>query len=48
MLEDGLKEIKEDKFSTNKDSTTDSIGAQYLKVINHVSFSDAVIYTVEL
>ena len=30
------------------DAILDSVGANYLKVVNHVSFSEAAIYTVEL
>ena len=30
------------------DTISDSVGANYLKVVNHVSFSEAAIYTVEL
>ena len=30
------------------DAETDNVGAHYLKVVNHMSFSDYSLYTVEL
>ena len=57
MLEDGLSDgedvMPQDKetmqYAVNMiDAEKDSVGAQYLKVVNHMSFSDYAIYTVEL
>ena len=57
MLEDGLSDgedaMPQDEetmqYAVNMiDTEKDSVGAQYLKVVNHMSFSDYVIYTVEL
>ena len=57
MLEDGLKdveslvdpeeEVKRDALKL-ADVTSDAVGTNYLKIINSVSFSDLLIYTVEL
>ena len=57
MLEDGLNDV-EDQISKDDETIQyvmdmweekkDCVGAQYLKVINHMSFSDYAIYTVEL
>ena len=54
MLEDGLSDNKtqDDEVFYDAvdtiDEEKDCIGAKYLKVINHMSFSDYAIYTVEL
>ena len=57
MLEDGLsdgedvmaQEEETRKYAINMiDAEKDNVGAHYLKVINHMSFSDYAIYTVEL
>ena len=57
MLEDGLNDGEgepdpEEETRTYAmkmiDAEKDSVGAQYLKVVNHISFSDYSIYTVEL
>ena len=57
MKEDGLEDVdklvdpeKEKQREAMKfaDVTSDSIGTNYLKVINSVSFSDLATYTVEL
>ena len=56
MLEDGLEDVEnlanpekeELKDALLADIVSDNIGANYLKVVNHVSFSDVAIYTVEL
>ena len=53
MLEDGLADLKDIHY-VEKDWTglieeeKDCIGARYLKVVNHMSFSDYAIFTVEL
>ena len=53
MLEDGLADVKDIHY-VEKDWTglieeeKDCIGARYLKVVNHMSFSDYAIFTVEL
>ena len=56
MLEDGLKNVEDiailEKEYLNDallaDVVSDNIGLKYLKVVNHVFFSDADIYTIEL
>ena len=57
MLEDGLSDgedqiIQEEEtiqYAVNMiDEEKDCVGAQYLKVVNYMSFSDYAIYTVEL
>ena len=56
MLEDGLKNVnyktnpekEEIKDAMLVEAISDNIGAQYLNAVNHVSFSDIAIYTVEL
>ena len=57
MLEDGLEDIdklmtpeKEEQQEAMKQAHIDSdaVGANYLKVVNSVSFADLSIYTVEL
>ena len=57
MLEDGLsdgEDVLDQEEETRQyamemiDAEKDSVRAQYLKVINHMSFSDYAIYTVEL
>ena len=57
MLEDGLSDGEdamphdEDtmQYAVNMiDAEKDSVGAQYLKVVNHMSFSDYAFYTVEI
>ena len=57
MLEDGLSDGKdvldqeeETRHYTTKmiDAEKDNVGAHYLKVVNHMSFSDYSIYMVEL
>ncbi len=57
MLEDGLgdgedlldpEKEKRQYAMRMKDAETDNVGAHYLKVVNHMSFSDYSIYTVEL
>ena len=57
MLEDGLSDVEDlldPEEETRKyaikliDAESDSVGTQYLKVVNHMSFSDYAIYTVEL
>ena len=57
MLEDGLMDVEDlldPEEETRKyaikliDAESDSVGTQYLKVVNHMSFSDYAIYTVEL
>ena len=56
MLEDGLKDMKNTKKQETKNLTednkreviTDNVGVYYLKVVNHVSFDEAAIYTVEV
>ena len=57
MLEDGLSD-GENELDPEEETRTyamkmidaekDNVGAQYLKVVNHMSFSDYSIYTVEL
>ena len=54
MLEEGLKNVDDGKdwetefIEANiKEANIDSVGAHYLKVVNHVSFDDAIIYTVD-
>ena len=47
VFEDGLENV-ETLANSEKDAVLDNIGANYLKVVNHVSFSDVAIYTVEL
>ena len=57
MLEDGLKyvedlldpeeEERKDALKIN-DAKSDVVGTNYLKIVNHMSFSDYAIYTVEL
>ena len=54
MLEDGLEDVEnlanpekeELKDALLADAVSYNVGAQYLKVVNYVSFSDAAIYTV--
>ena len=57
MLEDGLsdgEDVLDPEEETRQyamkmiDAEKDNVGAHYLKVINHMSFSDYAIYTVEL
>ena len=57
MLEDGLSDGEDQipevdetvQYAVNMiDEEKDCVGAQYLKVVNHMSFSDYAIYTVEL
>ena len=57
MLEDGLRDVEslEDSKEEEKrdalklaDKDSDVVGTNYLKIINHASFSDYAIYTVEL
>ena len=57
MLEDGLSDgedvMAQDEetiqYAVNMiDAEKDNVGAHYLKVVNHMSFSDYAIYTVEL
>ena len=57
MLEDGLsdgEDVLDPEEETRQyamemiETEKDSVEAQYLKVINHMSFSDYGIYTVEL
>ena len=57
MLEDGLsdgEDVLDPEEETRQyamemiDTEKDSVGAQYLKVVNHMSFSDYALYTVEL
>ena len=56
MLEDGLEDVEnianpekeELKDALLADAVSDNVGANYLKVVNNVSFSDILIYTVEL
>ena len=36
------------KDAQHTDTVSDNVGAQYSKVVNHISFSDATIYTVDL
>ena len=56
MMEDGLNDgedldpEEETRMYAMKmiDAEKDNVGAQYLKVVNHMSFSDFSIYTVEL
>ena len=57
MLEDGLSDGEDQipqveetiQYAVNMiDAEKDCVGAQYLKVVNHMSFSDYAIYTVEL
>ena len=57
MLEDGLsdgEDVLDPEEETRQyamkmiDAEKDNLGAQYLKVVNHMSFSDYSIYTVEL
>ena len=57
MLEDGLKDVKNlldperlkqrDEIK-QADTTSDTIGTNYLKVVNSALFSDLAIYTMEL
>ena len=57
MLEDGLKDVEdlldpeeEERKDAPKmsDAKSDVVGTNYLKIVNHMSFSDYAIYTVEL
>ena len=57
MLEDGLEDVDKlidlEKKNSKKlwkeaDVESDTVGANYLKVVNSVSFADLSIYTVEL
>ena len=55
MLEDGLKDVEDlldpeeeerkDALKIN-DAKSDVVGTNYLKIVNHMSFSDYAIYTV--
>ena len=57
MLEDGLRDVEDlldpeeeerkDALKIN-DAKSDVVGTNYLKIVNHMSFSDYAIYTVEL
>ena len=56
MLKDGLKSVEDTVIQDKEqlkdvlitDAVLDSLGTNYLKVVNHVPFSNAAIYTVEL
>ena len=57
MLEDGLgdgEDLLDPEEETRRyamrliDAESDNVGTHYLKVVNHMSFSDYAIYTVEL
>ena len=57
MLEDGLgdgEDLLDPEEETRRyamrliDAESDNVGTYYLKVVNHMSFSDYAIYTVEL
>ena len=57
MLEDGLEDVdklidpereKQQEAMKQADIESDIVGANYLKVVNSVSFADLSIYTVEL
>ena len=49
-MEDAIPQVEETiQYAVNMiDAEKDSVGAQYLKVVNHMSFLDYAIYMVEL